>query len=67
MLMPTDIVGKGERFEWIDKKTGKKKSQPLWYYEALSKAKTKEERQTLRSKTFPGMADAFAQQWGSLL
>jgi hypothetical protein len=67
LLTPTNIVGKGERFEWIDTKTGKKKSQPLWYYEALSKAKTKAERQTLRSKTFPGMANAFAEQWAKVI
>jgi len=67
LLTPTNIVGKGERFEWIDTKTGKKKSQPLWYYEALTKAKTKAERQTLRSKTFPGMANAFAEQWAKVI
>lgn len=50
--------------EWIDKKTGKKKRQASWYYEALLKAKTKEERSTIRSKTFPGIAKAMAEQWG---
>ena len=64
-LEPTNIVGKGEMYEWIDGKTGKKKSQPLWYYQALSKAKTLQERRTLRSKTFPGIAQAMAQQWGN--
>lgn len=39
------------------------KSQPKWYSEALSKAKTPEERRTLRSKTFPGIARAMAEQW----
>jgi len=63
-LQPTNVVGKGERFEWIDTKTGKKKSQPMWYYNALREAKTKQERQTLRSKTFQGIANAMAQQWG---
>ena len=63
-LKPTNIVSKGERFEWIDSKTGKKKSQPMWYYKALSEAKTKQERQTLRSKTFKGIAKAMAEQWG---
>ena len=29
--------------------------------------KTKEERQTLRSKTFQGMANAFAKQWGDFV
>jgi hypothetical protein len=53
-----------ERFYWTDKKTGKIKSQPMWYYQALLNAKTKEERSTLRSKTFPGIAKAMAEQWG---
>ena len=66
-LTPTKVVSKGERFEWTDSKTGKKKSQPLWYYEAFCNAKTKQERQTLRSKTFQGIADAMAMQWGNHL
>ena len=53
-----------ERFYWTDKKTGKIKSQPMWYYKALINAKTKEERSRLRSKTFPGIAKAMAEQWG---
>jgi hypothetical protein len=52
-----------EYFEWIDKK-GVKKRQPLWYYEAFKNAKTSEERSRLRSKTFPGIAKAMAEQWG---
>lgn len=55
-----------ERFYWTDKKTGKIKSQPMWYYQALLKAKTKEERSKLRSKTFPGIAKAMANQWTKL-
>ena len=39
------------------------KTQPKWYSDALSKAKTPEERRTLRSKTFPGIARAIAEQW----
>lgn len=66
MLIPTKIVGKGEMYEWTDGKTGKKKRQPLWYYEALCKAKTPQERRTLRSKTFQGIADAMAQQWSNV-
>lgn len=62
-LQPTNIVDKGEFFEWTDKKTGKVKKQPLWYYEALLKSKTPEERRTLRSKTFQGIANAMADQW----
>ena len=61
-LIPTDIVEKGEFVEWIGK-NGKKKRQPKWYYDALAKAKNPEERRTLRSKTFQGMADAIASQW----
>lgn len=62
-LQPTEIVEKGEFFEWICSKTGKKKKQPLWFYQALINSKTPEERRTLRSKTFPGIAKAMAQQW----
>lgn len=66
LLLPTKIIGKGERYEWIDKKTGRKKSQPLWYYNALLTAKTPQERRTLRSKTFQGIAQAMANQWGDI-
>lgn len=61
-LVPTDIVGKGDRTVFSSGK-----SHPKWYADALKNAKTKEERQTLRSKTFPGMAKAFAEQWGTFL
>ena len=50
--------------EWVDKKTGRKKRQPLWFYEALANSKTPEERSRIRSKTFPGIAKAMAEQWG---
>jgi hypothetical protein len=52
----TKIVGKGERVVFDSGK-----SHPAWYAEArgLSKA----ERQNMRSKTFPGMAEAMAKQW----
>jgi hypothetical protein len=63
-LTPTNIVSKGEFFEFKDRKTGKIKRQPMWYYEALQKAKTASERRTLRSKTFKGIAEAMANQWG---
>ena len=65
-LEPTDIVDKGEFIEFVSKK-GVKKRQAKWYYEALQKAKTPEERRTLRSKTFQGMADAIADQWSKVL
>jgi hypothetical protein len=60
-LYPTSLVDKGERVVY---KSGK--SHPKWYAEALSKAKTTEERRTLRSKTFIGIAKAMADQWGNL-
>jgi hypothetical protein len=63
LLKPTKIVNKGDFFEWIDKKTGKKKRQAQWYYDALINSKSPEERRTLRSKTFPGIAHAMATQW----
>ena len=65
-LIPTDIVEKGEFVEWIGK-NGKKKRQAKWYYDALAQAKTPEQRRTLRSKTFQGMADAIADQWSRVL
>jgi len=65
-LIPTNIVSKGEFFEFKDKKTGKTKRQPMWYYQALQQAKTADERRTLRSKTFNGIAEAMATQWTNL-
>ena len=65
-LVHTDIVGKGDMIEWIDK-NGKKKRQAKWYLDALSKAKTAEERRTLRSKTFEGIAKAMAEQWSEAI
>jgi len=63
-LAPTKIVDKGEFFEWIDKKTGKKKRQGMWYKEAWSKG---DQRWKIRSKTFQGIADAMAAQWGAFV
>ncbi len=59
-LKPTKIVDKGEFKEWIDK-NGKKKRQHLWYYNALRQKNTG----ALRSKTFPGIAKAMAEQWSN--
>ena len=61
-IKPTKIVDKGEFFEWTDK-NGVKKKQAQWDVDVLSQAKTPEERRTLRSKTFQGMAKAIADQW----
>lgn len=55
-----------EYFEWTDK-NGKKKRQPLWYFDALRKTRTGEDRSKIRSKTFPGVAKAMAEQWGGYL
>ena len=65
-LVATNVVDKGEFKEWIDKKTGKMKRQATWYYDALINAKSPEERRSLRSKTFKGIAQAIASQWGNL-
>lgn len=46
---------KGEFKEFITKK-GILKRQPMWYYNAIGDGKT-------RSKTFPGIANAMADQW----
>ena len=65
-LIPTNIVEKGEFFEFTSKK-GEKKRMPMWYYKALQEAKTPEQRRTLRSKTFQGIADAMAKQWSNFI
>ena len=57
-LKPTNIVGQGEFYEWVDKK-GKKKRQPLWYMKAL----TNKDTAKTRSETFKGIAQAMADQW----
>ena len=62
-LEPTNIVEKGEFIEWTCKKTGKKKRQAKWFFEVLKNAKSSEERSIIRSKTFPGIAKAMAEQW----
>ena len=62
LLVPTKIVEKGEFIEFIDK-NGKKKRQAKWYYEALKNSKNAAERAKIRSKTFPGIANAMATQW----
>lgn len=61
-LSPTNIVEKGDRVTF---KSGK--SHPKWYADALSKAGTPEERRTLRSKTFQGIAKAIATQYSEYI
>ena len=54
-------VGKGDFYEWVDGKTGKVKRQPKWYAEEFMYG---EDHGKERSKTFPGIARAMAEQWG---
>ena len=58
LLVPTNIVEVPPRVEF---KSGK--TMPSWYADAFKLPK--EERSKLRSKTFPGIAKAMAEQWGS--
>ena len=58
-LIATDVVGKGEFKEWVDK-NGKKKRQSTWYAETWGKGDL---RWKIRSQTFPGIAKAMAEQW----
>jgi hypothetical protein len=57
-ITPTNIVGKGE---FITHKSGKVK--PKWFADAFKLLP--EERAKARSKTFPGIAKAMAEQWGN--
>lgn len=65
-LFDTDIthVGKGDMIEFISKK-GVKKSQPKWYADAFKL--NADERSKVRSKTFPGIANAMATQWSEYI
>lgn len=59
------VVDKGEFYTWVDK-NGKEKKQALWFAQAKGfggKAKSKDYGE-IRSKTFPGIAKAMADQWG---
>lgn len=59
LLMPTEIIEcQPEMVYWVHKATGKKKSCSKWYNtDTLHHSKH-------RSKTFPGIAKAMAEQWG---
>jgi hypothetical protein len=56
---------KGDFYEFVDKQ-GKKKKMPLWYAKAFL-LKGDEPHGETRSKTFPGIAKAMADQWGLLI
>ena len=61
-LVPTKLVGKGER---IVLSSGK--SLPKWYSDSFNTKISTEMRRRLRSKTFQGFADAMAEQWSKIL
>lgn len=68
LLIPdTSKKPKGlKRFKWVDRKTGRQKSQPLWYAKAwINNKSDNSARSKERSKTFPGIARAMAEQWGN--
>ena len=53
-----------EWHEWVDKKTGKKRRYSKFLADAWLKNNDKSKVSTIRSKTFPGIAKAMAEQWG---
>lgn len=61
-LRPTLIVNRGGRRVFSSGK-----SHPDWYADIKDKCRTKEEVQRMRSKTFPGIAEAMASQWGKTI
>lgn len=60
LLKPTNIVSKGE---FVTFKSGKRMTK--WYADAANN-KSPAERAKIRNKTFQGIADAMADQWGAL-
>lgn len=62
-LTPTNIVDEGESFNFVDSR-GNPNRYPQWMMDALKYPA--EERSRIRSKTFQGIADAMADQWGVL-
>lgn len=59
VLSPTGIVEPEPRRRYASGK-----SLPSWYADAWNLSK--EQRQRVRSKTFPGIARAMAEQWGTV-
>lgn len=59
LLKPTNIVGKGE---FVTFASGKRMTK--WYADAAHHSP--KERERIRNKTFQGIADAMANQWGKL-
>jgi hypothetical protein len=65
LLQHTNVVEmrKCDYYEFVTKR-GVRKRQSKWYFDTLKIAKNSAERSKLRSKTFPGIAQAMATQWG---
>ena len=62
-LVPTvNEKPKFEYHEWIDKRTGKKKRMEKWMYD-IRCVSDRNQRATMASKTFPGIARAMALGW----
>lgn len=59
LIKPTKIVGKGKKYIM---KNGK--SNGSYWYQRLTPGKN---RAVIRSRTFPGIAKAMAEQWGNLI
>lgn len=61
LLEPTNMVEEGPR---VVLSSGR--SLPKWYSDSFNTKISTEERRKLRSKTFPGFAEALAEQWGNI-
>ena len=64
-LEPTKIVGRGATVTNV-RKDGRIEHRPVWFKQGEAWSMTPEARRKARSKTFQGIADAMAAQWGSL-
>lgn len=68
VLLHTNVVGQGELYQCV-RKSGRNKGKiytaSKWYQDLASLPK--KERSIARSKTFPGIANAMAEQWGNYL
>lgn len=62
LLQPTNMVEEGPR---VVLSSGR--SLPKWYSDSFNTKISTEERRKLRSKTFPGFAEALAEQWGNII
>lgn len=62
-LEHTKIVDKGATIP-NKRKDGRIENRPAWFKQGDAWSMTPEERRTARSKTFPGIAKAMADQWG---